>query len=350
VRRRVWPFSRATTARISVVAAAAFIAAVPTGQSATRDAAVGAGGDDRMRPPTNVVQGDTVRFRWEDGGHDLVLTGPETTRVDGRQDRDFVLTRKLDRAGTYTMLCTLHDNMDATFTVAAAPGAPANEGREFDEVDVVVAPDGDTGVAPRDVTVEEGQTVLWHWGDDNQSVRFADGQGGSGTIGGTPYSRRFDTVGTYAYSGGGGSGTVNVVAPRGPGWLGIRKAAAGTTPNARITVGSGNSYSPTAVTIDEGGTVEWSWAGGFHNVKFEDGTKTEFKSSGTEAYTFYTPSATPLRFVCEAHSGMDGTVTVRDTGAPGPNTQAPAPDTGGGDTGGEAGGGLAPAGPSMAKV
>jgi plastocyanin len=322
---RHWQLSRTLTVRLvlaAIAALAAFVAAVAPGDAATPHVAiVGYDGDDDMRAPQGtIVQGDTVVFRWDDDDHDMVLSGPEGTRV-GEQSEGFSLTRKIERPGQYTFLCTLHDNMDAQFTVLDDPNMP--EPTVPPAVDVVVK---SSSYDPRNVTIVEGQTVNWQWSSSSRDVTFDDGQtSGPGTRGGAPWSRTFTTAGTYAYrdSSRGFTGTVTVLEP-GSGPLGIRPAPAGATPNATVTVGPGNSFAPNAVTIDEGGVVTWNWAGGVHNVRFEDGTDSGFRPTGSVAMKFYTPSDQPLQYVCTAHSGMAGTVTVRDTGAPGPNEQPPA--------------------------
>src|SRR3712207_5589849 len=241
---------RTTVAALALLAALAVLAA--PGQAATHTIAVGYGGDDRMSPRASTVnQGDTVVFTWQDGGHDLVLAGPEGTRVS-EQDEDFRLTRPLYKAGDYTFMCTLHDNMDATLKVAPVSGAPDR----LPQVDVVVGPDGDGGIEPAEITVGKGQTVAWHCGDDKQSVSFADGQGSGSRSIGALWTRTFDTVGTYTYNGGGAAGKVTVTEkpPGGAsGSTGIAPAAAGTSPAAQVSVGGGgNSFSPNNVTIDEG--------------------------------------------------------------------------------------------------
>jgi plastocyanin len=309
--------------RIAAVALAALAVGVAPGDAATTvTVKVGAGGKDRMSPSrATVVQGDTVAFAWEDGGHDLVLGGPEGTNV-GEQDEGFRLTRRFDRPGSYTFMCTLHDDMSAAFEVTPAPGAEAPSAPPA--VDVVVGPDGGGGFSPAEITVVEGQTVNWQWGDEGRNVTFGDGPAsGTKSLGGF-YSRTFDAAGTYPYrdTRNGSLGTVTVVARGQGGAFGIRQAAAGATPGARVTVGPGNSFAASSVAIDEGGTVEWTWAGGPHNVRFDDGTDSGFRASGSAAMTFWRPGT--YAYVCSAHSGMGGNVTVRDTGAAGPNQQPPA--------------------------
>jgi plastocyanin len=310
----------ATTALLALAALAGTPAA---GHAATATISVGAGGDDRMSPAlTTVTQGDTVVFDWKDKDHDLVLAGPEGTRV-GEQEQGFKLTRTITRAGDYTFLCTLHDNMDGRLTVTANPSAPAPTAPP--PVDVVVGPNGNRRLDPANVTVVRGQAVNWQWGRGGPSLAFADGAlSGAKLIGGF-WSRTFTSTGSFPYtSSDGASGTVTVVEPGAASGSGIRPAPAGATPAASVNVGgSGNTFAPANVTIDEGAAVRWTWTGGAHNVHFADGTDTGYKSTGTDTLSFYKPGT--YSYLCQAHSGMTGTVNVTDTGAPGPNEEPPAP-------------------------
>jgi plastocyanin len=92
-------------------------------------------------------------------------------------------------------------------------------------------------------------------------------------------------------------------------------------------------WSPDEVEIDMGDTVTWQNQGGFHNVKFNDGSFEEPSapddSSWTVERTFNTPGI--FRYVCGFHgSAMPGVVRVRDaTGQvpqTGPGLDVSAPD------------------------
>jgi plastocyanin len=86
-----------------------------------------------------------------------------------------------------------------------------------------------------------------------------------------------------------------------------------------VTAGPDFSFSPSEVTVDLGDTVTWNNGGGFHNVKFDDGS---FEQPGdpdlaqwTVERTFDAPGH--HRYYCEQHggpngAGMAGTVHVRD--------------------------------------
>jgi len=74
-------------------------------------------------------------------------------------------------------------------------------------------------------------------------------------------------------------------------------------------------WSPDAVTIDMGDTVTWHNEGGFHSVKFNDGSFEDPPTPSSSAWTVHRTFDTPgtFRYVCGFHgSAMPGVVRVRD--------------------------------------
>jgi plastocyanin len=99
-----------------------------------------------------------------------------------------------------------------------------------------------------------------------------------------------------------------------------------------ITATPTNTFSPSEVTIDLGDKVTWNNGGGFHNVKFDNGSFEEPADPDLAQWsaerTFDKPGH--FRFYCEQHggpngAGMAGSVHVRDaTGnAPEPDPATP---------------------------
>ena len=82
-----------------------------------------------------------------------------------------------------------------------------------------------------------------------------------------------------------------------------------------VTATSSNTFSPNHVTIDVGDKVTWKNAGGFHNVKFEDGS---FEQPPEPSGTIWTVERTfdkpgSFSYFCDFHgSSMSGHVTVED--------------------------------------
>jgi plastocyanin len=100
--------------------------------------------------------------------------------------------------------------------------------------------------------------------------------------------------------------------------------------NVDVAAGGGsNTFSSKTVTVSAGDSVTWANAGGFHNVKFEDGLFTQPSPPNSTLWkvsrTFNTPGT--YGYYCEVHraDGMTGTVVVT---APG-GTTTPPPGGGG---------------------
>jgi plastocyanin len=88
-----------------------------------------------------------------------------------------------------------------------------------------------------------------------------------------------------------------------------------------------NTFTPNAVTVGVGDSVTWVNDGGFHNVKFDDGS---FEQPGEPAFSWSTnPKRTfnapgEFRYYCEQHgasggAGMAGRVIVEGGSQPPPN-------------------------------
>jgi plastocyanin len=91
-------------------------------------------------------------------------------------------------------------------------------------------------------------------------------------------------------------------------------------------------FAPNAVTVAQGESVTWTNAGGFHNVRFDDGSFTQPMPPNTSMWTVsrtFTQTGT-FGYYCEVHqaNGMTGTVTVAAPGgAPPPPPPAAPKDT-----------------------
>ena len=90
----------------------------------------------------------------------------------------------------------------------------------------------------------------------------------------------------------------------------------GTGVNGDVTVGPGNSFSPQTLNLTTGRNVTWGWAGGTHNVTFEDAAPGSGNlSSGSFSRNFTGANAGTYRYRCTIHSanfttGMVGSVVV----------------------------------------
>jgi plastocyanin len=82
-----------------------------------------------------------------------------------------------------------------------------------------------------------------------------------------------------------------------------------------VTANPDNTFSPDHVTIDVGDTVTWTNGGGFHNVKFNDGSFEQPANADPSAWTVERTFDKPgsFAYMCEFHgASMSGHVEVRD--------------------------------------
>jgi plastocyanin len=101
--------------------------------------------------------------------------------------------------------------------------------------------------------------------------------------------------------------------------------------NQTVTLDMTNTFTPAAVTVNQGETVTWKNNGGLHNVHFDDNSYVQPASPQsapwTVSRTFNTPGT--FRYYCQVHGGpgglgMSGTVTVNPVGYPRPKGATPA--------------------------
>jgi plastocyanin len=78
--------------------------------------------------------------------------------------------------------------------------------------------------------------------------------------------------------------------------------------NQTVTASSSNTFTPSSVTVFQGETVTWNNTGGFHNVKFDDGSYTQPPSPQSAPWTVSRTFTTPgsFRYYCEVHGGPGG--------------------------------------------
>ena len=81
-----------------------------------------------------------------------------------------------------------------------------------------------------------------------------------------------------------------------------------------------DAFTPANVAIAPGETVTWTWDAGGHNVRVTEGPvrfDSGFKDAGG-TFSKALPTEGTYRYVCDAHSGMRGVVTVGSGTAPAP--------------------------------
>jgi len=119
-------------------------------------------------------------------------------------------------------------------------------------------------------------------------------------------------------------------------WIGIlaaflAPAVPARAANQTVTATASNEFTPAAVTVLQGESVTWTNSGGFHNVRFDDGSFTQPGMPEPAPWTVTVArsfnNVGTFRYECEAHApGMSGTVTVQAPGTtPVPGPAGPQP-------------------------
>jgi plastocyanin len=101
----------------------------------------------------------------------------------------------------------------------------------------------------------------------------------------------------------------------------------GGSTTVKVGPGGALKFEPEEVQIQPGGTVEWVWESGGHNVVPEssgDWGQESISGPGT-TYTHTFKEAAEVPYVCEPHagSGMKGTIVVGSGGGGGSSTALP---------------------------
>jgi plastocyanin len=75
----------------------------------------------------------------------------------------------------------------------------------------------------------------------------------------------------------------------------------------------GIQFAPQSITIDQGDSVTWTNAGGFHNVRFDDGVVNGPASTANWTFTRTFDTAGTFNYFCDIHKaiGMTGSVVVK---------------------------------------
>jgi plastocyanin len=85
-------------------------------------------------------------------------------------------------------------------------------------------------------------------------------------------------------------------------------APAALASNQTVTLDLTNTFTPGTVSVFQGETVTWNNTGGFHNVKFDDGSYTQPASPQSAPWTVTRTFTTPgsYRYYCQVHGGPGG--------------------------------------------
>lgn len=107
--------------------------------------------------------------------------------------------------------------------------------------------------------------------------------------------------------------------------MGVGAASAQETTDVQVG-GDQDRFTPENVTVEEGDTVTFTWAGGTHNVTFDDGVESETTADqGTNFERTFDDEGT-FDYRCTIHGNvMTGSVTVAAAADPEPAEEPEAP-------------------------
>src|SRR3954469_12253054 len=117
--------------QLSLLAVLALLGTAMTGGAATTPPTVNvadASGNNVMDPSwTTIKTGDTVKFHWNEGGHNVHFKSSPEGDVDlGYHSAGYETTHTFSKPGTYSFVCDSHDKMTGKITVTdASTGSPA---------------------------------------------------------------------------------------------------------------------------------------------------------------------------------------------------------------------------------
>ena len=210
--------------QLALLAVLALLGTALTGGAATTPPTVNvadASGNNVMDPSaTTINTGDTVKFHWNEGGHNVHFKSSPEGDVDlGYHSTGYETTHTFTKPGTYSFVCDSHSKMTGTITVKAAgsgtttpppPPPPSNA------VNVANAK-GDNVMDPSSLAIKTGDAVKFHWNEGGHNVHFKSSPEGDVDLGyhstGYEVSHTFTKPGTYSFvcdSHSGMKGTINV--------------------------------------------------------------------------------------------------------------------------------------------
>src|SRR4051812_16888867 len=200
--------------QLALLAVLALLGTAMTGGAATTPPTVNvadASGNNVMDPSaTTIKTGESVKFHWNEGGHNIHFTSSPEGDVDlGYHSTGYETTHAFSKAGTYSFVCDSHSKMKGTITVQAGSGSqppppppPSNTQPPPSAVNVADA-SGSNVMDPSSLSVKTGDAVKFHWNESGHNVHFKSSPEGDVDLGyhskGYETSHAFSKPGTYSF-------------------------------------------------------------------------------------------------------------------------------------------------------
>src|SRR3954453_5523686 len=190
---------------LALLAVLALLGTAMTGGAATAPPTVNvadASGNNVMDPSSTTIKtGDTVKFHWNEGGHNVHFQNSPEGDVDlGYHSTGYETTHPFSKAGTYSFVCDSHSKMKGTITVqgSGAQPPPPPPPPPSNAVNVANA-NKDNVMDPSSLSIKTGDAVKFHWNESGHNVHFKNSPEGDVDLG--YYSTGYETSHTLTQPG-----------------------------------------------------------------------------------------------------------------------------------------------------
>src|SRR3954453_3861022 len=194
---------------LALLAVLALLGTAMTGGAATAPPTVNvadASGNNVMDPSSTTIKtGDTVKFHWNEGGHNVHFQNSPEGDVDlGYHSTGYETTHPFSKAGTYSFVCDSHSKMKGTITVqgSGAQQPPPPPPPPSNAVNVANA-NKDNVMDPSSLSIKTGDAIKFHWNESGHNVHFQNSPEGDVDLGyhstGYEVSHTFTQPGTHKF-------------------------------------------------------------------------------------------------------------------------------------------------------
>src|SRR4051794_16054128 len=194
---------------LAALAVLALLVTAMTGGAATTPPTVNvadASGNNVMDPSSTTIKtGDTVKFHWNEGGHNVHFQNSPEGDVDlGYHSTGYETTHTFSKAGTYSYVCHSHSKMKGTSTMQGSGAQPPPPPPPPPSNAVNVAnPNKENVTVFSYPTLYPADTVKFHWNESGHNVHFQNSPEGDIDLGyhstGYEVSHTFTQPGTYKF-------------------------------------------------------------------------------------------------------------------------------------------------------
>src|SRR3954465_12845055 len=166
---------------LALLAVLALLGTAMTGGAATTGTVnvADASGNNVMDPSSTTIKtGDSVKFHWNEGGHNVHFQNSPEGDVDlGYHSTGYETTHTFTKAGTYSFVCDSHSKMKGTITVQGGSTSPPPNAAN------VASASGSNVMDPSSLSIKTGDAVKFHWNESGHNVHFKNSPEGDVDLG-----------------------------------------------------------------------------------------------------------------------------------------------------------------------